>query len=106
MIAAGKFKNLVPAGIAAGKADGTHGSLGAGTDHPDHFDGRDRIDDHLCENGFLFGWRAKARAAVGSRLHGGNDFWMAVAEYHGPPGADVIYVLIPVDIVDFAAGSP
>ena len=108
VIAAFELDDEVAAGEAAGQADRGHGGFGAGVDQAHHFDGRDGIADGCGELDFGFGGRAETGADVERSVDGGEDLGMAVAEQQRAPGADVVDVLVAVDVEEvraFAAGD-
>ena len=103
VVAAVKFDDLVAPGEPPGKADAGHGSLGAAVDHANLFDARDPIAD---EGGHFHLERirnAEADTAAGGGTDGLDDDARGVAEDGGPPGANIVDILIAIDIPNAGA---
>ena len=54
MVAAHEFHNLVSSGVASGRPDCAHDSLGSGVYHADHIDGGHDAGDELCHLHLFF----------------------------------------------------
>ena len=108
VIAAGEFDNHIAPGEAARQANGAHRRLGTARHHAHHFDRRHRIDDQFSELGFQLGRSAEAGPVVQRFLNGADDARMTVAQDQRSPRADVIQVVIAVEIEEarpFAASD-
>src|SRR5262245_44580602 len=100
MIAAIELDDLVAPGEAASESNGGHRGLRAGIAHADFLNtwhpGTDKLRQAYLERV----WNTKACTVFGRRPHRLNDFWRGMAQDSGAPGADIINVLIAVDIPD------
>src|SRR5262249_42048583 len=98
VIAAAEFDDVVAPGDTASKSDGAHGGFGAARAEADFFQPRDGAIDERGELDFQFVGYAKAGSAlrlVGDRL---GDVGIGVAEQHRTPRADVVEILVAVDV--------
>ena len=100
MVAADELDDLVPAGGAAGQADGGHDRLGAAADQPDLVDGVKRLNDHLGQLRFQCGRDAVAGAGSHGLFDLGQNGLVSVAEDHRAPGQAVVDVAVAVFVVE------
>ena len=83
MIAAFKFQDLVPAGIASGGTESAHGGFGAGVDHAHFFNGWINLVDKFGDFRFHHCRSAVAGASFSGFLDGFDYSRMGVAQDHG-----------------------
>ena len=100
VIVAGHLDDLVAARDAARDPDGRHGRLGAGRDEPDLLDRRHGRGHGLGDLDLAHRRGAEARAQVQRLDDRRADPRMSMAQDHRPPRADVIDVLVTVDVVE------
>ena len=105
VIAAVELNDLVAFGKTAGEANGGHAGLGAGIAHAHFFNARDGLAHELGHCDFERIRDAKAGPALCGVSDGFDDFRMGVAENRWAPGADVINVVIAVDIEHVCAAD-
>ena len=98
VVAALKLDDLVSAGVRAHDAEHGEARLGTGVAEADHLDGGDAVDHHLAEDVLELAGSAEGGALVDLRLERGVDLVVGVAADGGTPGADVVDVLVAVDV--------
>ena len=106
VVAAGEFHDPIATCKTTSHADRAHRGFGPRADHPHLFNRGDRLDDHLGEFRLGFGRRTEARPLGQSRLDGGDNVGMSVAEDQGAPRADVIDQAIAVDVDEIRSLAP
>ena len=105
VIAALEFEYFFALRVSPREADGAHGRLRAGADHPDLIHRGKGLDDHPGHLD-LGGRRGPVAGSSSGRLsdfpdHGG----MRVSEDHGSPRGHVVDVAIAVDVPDLRTGG-
>ncbi len=103
VIAAGEFDDLISTSEAACKADGAHRRFRARTDHAHHFDGRHRFANQFRKFGFALARGPITTAAVDRLNRRFDNSGMTMAQNQWTPRADVIEVLVAVDVVKIGA---
>lgn len=103
MIMSFHFDKFGACGGGTGEADGRHGGFGSGGDEANLVDRGDHAGDGFGDFGLALGRGAEAGTRFEGRRDGGFDRRVAVPEDHGAPGADVINVLMIVDIPKVSA---
>jgi uncharacterized Zn-finger protein len=103
VVAALEFDDEVAPGEAARQANGGHGGFGSGIHQPHHFDGRHGPADGLRQRDFLLRRRAEAGAYGQRLLQRRQNLRVPVAQQQRPPRADVVDVLLPIDVENMRA---
>ena len=100
VIAAFEFDDEVAAGEAARHPDGRHGGFGAGVHQAHHFDRRHGAANGLRQFDFPLGGSAETGSDGERAFDGRENRGVAMAEQQRTPGADVIDVLVAIDVED------
>ena len=99
MIAAFKFYEFITASVTSCQTQGAHAGFGATAHHSYQIHIADHTFYKLRHVNLQFS-RGTVRGRVGSpflyRLH---NRLVSMAQYHGPPGGDKIYVLVIICII-------
>src|SRR3990172_1500626 len=103
VVAASHFDDEVLLGVSAGKADCRHHRLRAAAYKADLLDAVVSGDYFLGQFGLSERRGAERAALLGGFENGFEYRFGGVAEDHGAPGADVVDILVAVDIIDFGA---
>ena len=85
MITAVKFHDLVPARIASGQSNSTHGGFGAGIHHAYRLNGSDHIYNGPGHGDFTFSRCAITGAPFGTFDDCLQHFRVGMTENHGTP---------------------
>jgi len=103
VVAPVELDHLLAARVRAHQPEHAHARLGAGVGEADHLDGGDRVDDHLGELVLERARRAERRALVKRVLQRVEHALVCVADDSRAPRADVVDVLVAVDVVGLAS---
>src|SRR5262245_12725462 len=106
MITAIELDDLVLFRESAGEAYRRHARLGAGVAHPDLFDARHCVANEFCHCHFVRVGYPEARSTLRRRLHRSDDCRMRMAENCRTPRADVVDVVVAIDIKNVRTLSP
>ena len=106
VVVAGHLDDLVAARDAARHPDGRHRRLGAGRDEPHLLDRRHGRGHDLGDLDLALGRGAEARAVVERLDDRRADARMGMAQDHRPPRADVVDVVVAVDVVEVGPLGP
>mmetsp|Transcript_41301 Transcript_41301/g.100220 ORF Transcript_41301/g.100220 Transcript_41301/m.100220 type:complete len:396 (-) Transcript_41301:89-1276(-) len=93
-----ELDHLLPLGVRAHQPQHSHARLGARVGEADHLHGRDGLDHHLRQLVLQSARRAERRALVHSLLDRIEHAVVCVADDRRAPRADVVDVLVAVDI--------
>mmetsp|Transcript_1349 Transcript_1349/g.3817 ORF Transcript_1349/g.3817 Transcript_1349/m.3817 type:complete len:483 (+) Transcript_1349:151-1599(+) len=103
VVAAVELDHLLALGVRAHQAEHTHAGLGAGVGEAHHLHRRHRVDDHLRELVLERTGSAERRALVHGLLDRIQHAIVRVAHDRRAPRADVVDVLVAVDVIRLAA---
>ena len=103
VVAPVELDHLLAVRVGAHQAEDAHARLGAGVGEADHLDGGHRVDHHLRQLVLQDAGRAERRALLHRLRDRIEDGIIGVAEDGGAPGADVVDVLVAIDVVGLAA---
>ena len=103
VVAALELDELAAARGPARQADGRHGRLGARADQAHHVHAGHVAQDFFGQFDFALGRRAKREALEQRFLHRFEHRWVAVAQNHRAPGADVVDIALAVGIPKMGA---
>mmetsp|Transcript_27728 Transcript_27728/g.85715 ORF Transcript_27728/g.85715 Transcript_27728/m.85715 type:complete len:405 (-) Transcript_27728:166-1380(-) len=99
VVAALELDDLLAARVRADEAEHAHARLRARVREADHLHGGDRVDDHFGEDVLVRRRRAERRALLERLAERVVDLVVRVAADGRAPGADVVDVLVVVDVV-------
>jgi len=105
VVAAVELDDLFALGVRAHQPQHAHARLGARVGEAHHLDRRHRVDHHLGELVLERAGRTEGRALVHRLLDRSEHTVVRVTHDRWAPRADVVHVLVPVDIVRLAALS-
>ena len=100
VVTAFEFDGQVPAGEAARDAQGTHRGFGSRVDQTHHFNGWETLGDQLGQLYLASGGSTEAGADFQDLSQRVDQKLRPVAQDQRSPGADVIDVLVVVDVVE------
>ena len=103
VVAAFEFDDFVTASKAARQANGAHGRFGTGVHHTHHVHGWHQFSNQLRHSDFHLGRRTEAQATLGRFNHRITNSRVVMAQYHRPPGTDIVDIGFAIHVVQIRA---
>ncbi len=103
VVAALELHDLVASGVSPRQAQGTHGGLSSRVDEAHHLYRGHSLRHHLGQGCLQFRGCAVAGPILHRLLESRHHSWMSMAQDQRAPRADVVYVLVAINVIDLGS---